>query len=41
MYRGSHSGPAADAEAIGVSLAERLLQDGAAQLLERLRREHA
>jgi len=41
MYRGSHSGPAVDAEAIGVSLAERLLQDGAAQLLERLRREHA
>lgn len=39
MYRGSQLGAAADAEAIGVRLAEALLKDGAAQLLERLRHE--
>ncbi len=39
MYRGSHSGTVADAEAIGVRLAEELLKAGAAQLLERLRQE--
>lgn len=41
MYRGSHLGTVADAEAIGVRLAEELLKDGAAQLLERLRQEPA
>jgi hydroxymethylbilane synthase len=41
MYRGSHSGPVADAEAIGVRLAEELLNDGARQLLERLRQASA
>jgi hydroxymethylbilane synthase len=39
MYRGSHHGAIADAEAIGVRLAEELLKDGADQLLERLRQE--
>lgn len=39
MYRGSHFGKVADAEAIGVRLAEELLKDGADQLLERLRQE--
>ncbi len=39
MYRGSHIGTVADAEAIGVRLAEELLKDGAGQLLERLRQE--
>lgn len=37
MYRGSNSGASADAEAIGVALAERLLREGAGLLLERLR----
>ncbi|HEY0939213.1 MAG TPA: hydroxymethylbilane synthase [Steroidobacter sp.] len=37
MYRGSHIGNGADAEKIGVRLAEELLKDGAEQLLERLR----
>lgn len=41
MYRGSHPGNVADAEAIGVRLAEELLKDGAEQLLERLRQEPA
>ncbi len=39
MYRGSHIGGVADAEAIGVRLAEELLKDGAEQLLARLRQE--
>jgi hydroxymethylbilane synthase len=39
MYRGSHTGTVADAEAIGVRLAEELLKDGAGSLLERLRQE--
>ena len=39
MYRGSQQGAVADAEAIGVELAEALLKDGADQLLERLRQE--
>ncbi|HEY5761262.1 MAG TPA: hydroxymethylbilane synthase [Steroidobacter sp.] len=39
MYRGSQQGAVADAEAIGVKLAEALLKDGADQLLERLRQE--
>lgn len=39
MYRGSHIGNVADAEAIGVRLAEELLKDGAEQLLARLRQE--
>ncbi len=39
MYRGSHIGSVADAQAIGVRLAEELLKDGAEQLLERLRQE--
>lgn len=39
MYRGSHFGAVDDAEAIGVRLAEELLNDGAGQLLERLRQE--
>lgn len=37
VYRGAHSGASADARAIGVALAERLLKDGAEQLLNRLR----
>lgn len=41
MYRGSHVGNVADAEAIGVRLAEELLEDGAGELLERLRKESA
>lgn len=39
MYRGSHIGTVAHAEAIGVRLAEELLKDGAGQLLDRLRQE--
>jgi hydroxymethylbilane synthase len=39
MYRGSTAGLIANAESIGVSLAEKLLKDGAEQLLERLRQE--
>jgi hydroxymethylbilane synthase len=39
MYRGSQQGAIADAEAIGVKLAEALLNDGADQLLEKLRLE--
>ncbi|MBL8264943.1 hydroxymethylbilane synthase [Steroidobacter sp.] len=39
MYRGSQLGTIADAEQIGVRLAEALLKDGAEQLLERLRQE--
>jgi hydroxymethylbilane synthase len=39
MYRGSQHGAIADAEAIGVRLADALLKDGADQLLERLRQE--
>lgn len=39
MYLGSRIGTATDAEAIGVRLAEKLLEDGAGQLLERLRQE--
>jgi hydroxymethylbilane synthase len=39
MYRGSQQGAVADAEAIGVKLAEALLKDGADQLLQRLRQE--
>jgi hydroxymethylbilane synthase len=39
VYRGSHSGAVAEAESVGVALAEKLLQDGAEQLLERLRQE--
>lgn len=39
MYRGSQGGAIADAEAVGVTLAEDLLKDGADQLLERLRQE--
>jgi len=37
VYRGANSGASADARAIGVELAERLLKDGAEQLLNRLR----
>jgi hydroxymethylbilane synthase len=37
VYRGTNSGAVRDGEAIGVALAERLLQAGAAQLLEKLR----
>jgi hydroxymethylbilane synthase len=37
VYRGANSGASADARAIGVALAERLLKDGAEQLLNRLR----
>jgi hydroxymethylbilane synthase len=37
VYRGTHSGPVRDGEQIGVSLAERLLQAGAAELLDKLR----
>jgi hydroxymethylbilane synthase len=37
VYRGANTGASADARAIGVALAERLLQDGAEQLLNRLR----
>jgi hydroxymethylbilane synthase len=37
LYRGTHSGPAHEGEQIGVSLAERLLRAGAAELLDRLR----
>lgn len=37
VYRGANSGASADAQAIGVALAERLLKDGAEQLLNRLR----
>lgn len=39
MYRGSNSGPLEDAQNIGVALAEKLLKDGAEQLLDRLRQE--
>jgi hydroxymethylbilane synthase len=39
MYRGSNSGAVTDAERIGVTLAGKLLKDGAEQLLERLRQE--
>ena len=39
MYRGSQQGAIADAQSIGVRLAEALLKDGADQLLERLRQE--
>jgi hydroxymethylbilane synthase len=39
MYRGAQTGAIADAEAIGVRLAEALLKDGADQLLEKLRQE--
>jgi len=39
VYRGSHGGAITDAQSIGVALAETLLKDGAAQLLERLRQE--
>lgn len=39
VYRGSHHGAIADAQAVGVRLAEELLKDGAGQLLERLRQE--
>jgi hydroxymethylbilane synthase len=37
VYRGTNSGAVRDGEEIGVALAERLLQAGAAQLLEKLR----
>jgi hydroxymethylbilane synthase len=37
VYRGTNSGPVADAEAIGTALAERLLSAGAQQLLDSLR----
>jgi hydroxymethylbilane synthase len=37
VYRGANTGASADARAIGVALAERLLKDGAEQLLNRLR----
>lgn len=37
VYRGANTGASADAQAIGVALAERLLKDGAEQLLNRLR----
>lgn len=37
VYRGTNTGPSGDAQAIGVALAERLLKDGAEQLLNRLR----
>jgi hydroxymethylbilane synthase len=37
LYRGTHSGAVRDGEQIGVALAERLLQAGAAELLEKLR----
>jgi hydroxymethylbilane synthase len=39
VYRGSNSGAATDAERIGFTLAVKLLNDGAEQLLERLRQE--
>ena len=39
MYRDINSGAATDAERIGVTLAGKLLKDGAEQLLERLRQE--
>jgi hydroxymethylbilane synthase len=39
VYRGAKTGAMADAAAIGVALAETLLNDGAGQLLERLRQE--
>ena len=39
MYRGSRDGALPDAQTIGVALAEQLLNDGAGQLLERLRQE--
>jgi hydroxymethylbilane synthase len=39
MYRGAITGAVADAERIGIALAEQLLKDGAEQLLERLRQE--
>jgi hydroxymethylbilane synthase len=39
MYRGSTSGALAEAERLGRALAEKLLKDGAEQLLERLRQE--
>lgn len=39
MYRGSNTGTLADAQSVGVALAEKLLKDGADQLLERLRQE--
>lgn len=39
IYRGSTRGAVADAERIGISLAEQLLENGAGQLLERLRQE--
>jgi hydroxymethylbilane synthase len=37
LYRGTHSGPVRDGEQVGIALAERLLQSGAAELLEKLR----
>lgn len=37
VYRGANGGASVDAQAIGVALAERLLNDGAEQLLNRLR----
>lgn len=37
MYKGSQSGDVADVHALGIALAERLLDAGAKQLLERLR----
>jgi hydroxymethylbilane synthase len=39
LYRGSTSGAVAEAERLGAALAEKLLQDGAEPLLERLRQE--
>jgi hydroxymethylbilane synthase len=40
VYRGTETGPVADARRIGTELADRLLDAGARQLLETLRAEH-
>jgi hydroxymethylbilane synthase len=39
IYRGVHSGPVGDRQAVGVALADRLLDAGARPLLEKLRLE--
>jgi hydroxymethylbilane synthase len=38
IYRGVHSGAVADGQAVGIALADRLLDAGARPLLEKLRR---
>jgi hydroxymethylbilane synthase len=40
VFRERHSGPAASAETVGRELADRLLENGAAPILERLKEDH-